>query len=412
MPFIDKKKSTTFQLLYKNYDDVTYEDERTRGTLALKKVGGKVVRPSPDFEREWGLVPTYNMLEADDTEDCMESDANCIFKDADWNEFDQDWITEMCQKGDDESTAVLDMTRYPTHDAVNTQLERVFNKEMENFDMDYDLEQDDERIQGPLPVDAYEAALDEWIYDTQKLDILDKYDGKDREIGAKMQSTVKFRLPEVVKEHIFHSDEKGVYLTVLQSKRAQSPFVHYHAEKKDAIKTNIQRAQADPEVKETIPLNEDDEAVLDEMFPDKEVNPWDCQTIVSTYSNLENHPEVINDMPVKKIRLSDKTGIPIVDKYPDAEYEPHSDEYDSADDLAERVSLHTSTTSMGRPKDETSDEKRDRKKLVKAGKAMRREQKKMLKCMFKEEKLNQRWELQNAESQKSKMSLGGGISTL
>ena len=52
----------------------------------------------------------------------------------------------------------------------------------------------------------------------------------------------------------------------------------------------VQRAQADPEVKETIPLNEDDEAVLDEMFPDKEVNPWDCQTIVSTYSNLENHP--------------------------------------------------------------------------------------------------------------------------
>ena len=44
-------------------------------------------------------------------------------------------------------------------------------------------------------------------YCTQ-LDILDKYDGKDREIGAKMQSTVKFRLPEVVKEHIFHSDEK------------------------------------------------------------------------------------------------------------------------------------------------------------------------------------------------------------
>ena len=33
---------------------------------------------------------------------------------------------------------------------------------------------------------------------------------------------------------------QGVYLTVLQSKRAQSPFVHYHAEKKDAIKTNIQ----------------------------------------------------------------------------------------------------------------------------------------------------------------------------
>ena len=59
MPFIDKKKSTTFQLLYKNYDDVTYEDERTRGTLALKKVGGKVVRPSPDFEREWGLVPVW-----------------------------------------------------------------------------------------------------------------------------------------------------------------------------------------------------------------------------------------------------------------------------------------------------------------------------------------------------------------
>jgi protein LTV1 len=27
---------------------------------------------------------------------------------------------------------------------------------------------------------------------------------------------------------------------------------------------------------------------------------WDCETIVSTYSNLDNHPGVINDEPARR----------------------------------------------------------------------------------------------------------------
>jgi len=43
----------------------------------------------------------------------------------------------------------LDMTKYPCHDPklATSQLDRVYAKEMENFDQDYELEQDDERLQ-------------------------------------------------------------------------------------------------------------------------------------------------------------------------------------------------------------------------------------------------------------------------
>lgn len=407
--FIDKKTSRTFQLCHKNYDDVTYEDEKSKGTLALRRVGGRTVLNEPNFEREWGIVPTYNMLEVDDTVDTMESDANCMFRDAEWGAFDQDWIRVMCEKPEDESTAVLDMTRYPCHDPAlaTSHLDQVYARQMEDFDLDYDLDQEDERLQGPLPIEAYEAALDEWIDETKKVNFLDRWEGEDREIGADRSGGVRFLMPTILREHAFHEDAQGVYLTVLQSRKHQSPFVDYHRERKAALRLTRERVAMYPEA---VACEEfmDEEAVLEEMFPDRPPEVWDCETILTTYSNLENHPELIKDEPLRKIKLSAKTGLPRAPLPPSAA----KDSDDSDDDLAERVSLLTSTTSMGRPRDETSCEKRERKKLIKAGKQLRREQKKELKGLFSVEGVSQRWELLNAEAQRQKMTLGQGRSTL
>lgn len=49
---------------------------------------------------------------------------------------------------------------------------------------------------------------------------------------------------------------------------------------------------------------------------------------------------------------------------------------------------------------------------LKAGKQLRREQKKDLKALFGVEATNQRWELRNAEGQRRQMVLGLGRSTL
>lgn len=46
---------------------------------------------------------------------------------------------------------------------------------------------------------------------------------------------------------------------------------------------------------------------------------WDCETILSTYSNLENHPRLIrarDNKPVPRITLDPRTGLPVVGEVP------------------------------------------------------------------------------------------------
>ncbi|KAI4902312.1 hypothetical protein NFI96_032258 [Prochilodus magdalenae] len=61
-------------------------------------------------------------------------------------------------------------------------------------------------------------------------------------------------------------------------------------------------------------MEEDDEVQEMETLVIEEppTEKWDCETIISTYSNLYNHPKLIEDPPKhKQIRVSNKTGIPL-----------------------------------------------------------------------------------------------------
>ena len=70
--------------------------------------------------------------------------------------------------------------------------------------------------------------------------------------------------------------------------------------------------------------DEDSEKEMIEVFDsDDEREKWDCETIVSTYSNMENHPALIREEieprrrkatqlnGVQQILLSNKTGLPL-----------------------------------------------------------------------------------------------------
>lgn len=61
----------------------------------------------------------------------------------------------------------------------------------------------------------------------------------------------------------------------------------------------------------------DEFELVEETVDDPERNRWDCETIVSTYSNLDNHPALLDGKPrrerkppapAEKIVLSTKTG--------------------------------------------------------------------------------------------------------
>ncbi|KAJ2367741.1 Protein ltv1 [Coemansia sp. RSA 2610] len=111
---------------------------------------------------------------------------------------------------------------------------------------------------------------------------------------------------------------------------------------------------------------EQDDAEIAEMFREKERTPWDCQSILSTYSTLDNHPATIYEERAPRIRVSRKSGFPIVEPV-DAASDNESDG-DGDDEPRENKG-------QARPKGESAEEKRARKKQVQEQRRLRREQK-------------------------------------
>ncbi|KAJ2674248.1 Protein ltv1 [Coemansia sp. RSA 1085] len=108
---------------------------------------------------------------------------------------------------------------------------------------------------------------------------------------------------------------------------------------------------------------------LDEIFKEKERTPWDCQSILSTYSTLDNHPATIHEKRTPRIRVSSKSGFPVVvEDQPRPEAEPRPNR------------------GAPRPKNETAEEKRLRKKQLQEERRKRREQKRETQSSFAEKK--------------------------
>ncbi|KAJ3362124.1 hypothetical protein GGF31_001808 [Allomyces arbusculus] len=163
----------------------------------------------------------------------------------------------------------------------------------------------------------------------------------------------------------------------------------------------------------SVPLDEDDESDDEILRPsiieDKyEEERWDCESVLSTYSNLENHPKVISERgrkskakqslaaqaaaaaaaagPATQILLNQRTGLPklahqgvVVEK---------SDDEDGSDDDEEQL-VEAVNLGVARSKNEDKEEKRMRKQALKEAKREKRAVKKQLKTAFKDEKAKQ-----------------------
>lgn len=108
---------------------------------------------------------------------------------------------------------------------------------------------------------------------------------------------------------------------------------------------------------------------------------FDCESIISTYSNLYNHPSVISEKR-EKIALSKKNGLPLgvfVEK------SKTQKELDRIDHKITRILPEVPK----RTKDESKEEKKARKQAVKEHRRERRVEKKINKLAFKEEKKTQ-----------------------
>lgn len=126
---------------------------------------------------------------------------------------------------------------------------------------------------------------------------------------------------------------------------------------------------------------------------------WDCESILSTYSNLYNHPKIIDDGPKQKksdrlgdgtIRLSAKTGMPLgVLPAPG----PTKKQLERQELDEYRLPLVFTPRKKGQK--ESKEEKKDRKQAIKAERKIRRIEKKVNKDAFKEEEKMQKKVMMN-----------------
>ena len=121
---------------------------------------------------------------------------------------------------------------------------------------------------------------------------------------------------------------------------------------------------------------DDDDIEEVEKYTEPERERWDCESIISTYSNLYNHPKLITEP--KPIKLTKRLGIP-------TDVLKKSGKGEKVDiDMATEADQHP-VVNHSRKKNETKDEKKVRKNAVKEERRNRRFEKKANKLAFKDE---------------------------
>ncbi|KAG0043085.1 hypothetical protein BGZ83_011868 [Gryganskiella cystojenkinii] len=143
---------------------------------------------------------------------------------------------------------------------------------------------------------------------------------------------------------------------------------------------------------------------------------WDVQTILSTYSNLDNHPGMIKEnQSRRRIHIDPKTGMPVVTEVlskkalakhreleeaalqaqREAERGDGSDDDFEDEDEFSGSEAESENLGVKRNKTETKEEKKARKEAIKQEKKMRRETKKATKTAFASEKNRQEKVMKN-----------------
>lgn len=128
----------------------------------------------------------------------------------------------------------------------------------------------------------------------------------------------------------------------------------------------------------------DSDVNSDDLMPQSPKKPeFDCESILSTYSNLYHHPKIIKSEKTVKVKLDARTGLPITPKDEKAEQfadaPPPEIDFDRLKWIPPNV----------RRRDETKEETRERQKVQKEEQRLRRIEKKNNKIAFKMEEIKQ-----------------------
>ncbi|XP_077207003.1 protein LTV1 homolog [Paroedura picta] len=180
------------------------------------------------------------------------------------------------------------------------------------------------------------------------------------------------------------------------STRLQEVLNDYYKEKaKDCVKLDDLEIGEDSEkfVNKIMEEADEEQEEIVTLTIEEPKEKWDCESILSTYSTLYNHPKLI-EVPrkPKPIKVSHKTGIPldVLPKRGLTAKQVECMQMINDSDLP-RVSTQP------RPKTESKEDHKARKQAIKEERKERRIEKKANKIAFKHEKTRQQKELLNLQ---------------
>lgn len=163
--------------------------------------------------------------------------------------------------------------------------------------------------------------------------------------------------------------EKNKYQTEKVSRKSELGVL---AEEESGDESNREQSQDE---------NNNDYDIVHYYHKKDKQDRFDCESIISTYSNLYNHPSIISEK-IDKIALSKKTGLPL------GVFGEKSKTLKELDRIDHRITRILPEVPK-RTKDESKEEKKARKQAVKEHRRERRVEKKINKLAFKEEKKTQ-----------------------
>eukprot|EP00986_Skeletonema_menzelii_P001133 scaffold305_cov110-Skeletonema_menzelii.AAC.3 len=260
-----------------------------------------------------------------------------------------------------------------------------------------DLDEECEEIVGSRPLEGdaqLEAALNEFLTEKEDDVLIEgtrKDENKKRTGGSGFSALVDKRMVHASELDKDVDPSKTLLVNIEESKRQMQADLA----DADAILANPQM-DLPPE-----------EILIDgkSYFSQTSRNPWDCESILSTYSNLDNNPVIIGRSKKRKgkkkkgkdlsdeesripeeepvqIKLSNKTGLPL--GVFDSHHQSQSPEEDRFG-FGESDTFLSINKGEARNKQESKTDKKVRKLTVKEERKICRMQKKMMKEAFKDE---------------------------
>ncbi|NXU63560.1 LTV1 protein, partial [Horornis vulcanius] len=173
--------------------------------------------------------------------------------------------------------------------------------------------------------------------------------------------------------------------------RLQEVLDDYYKEKaKNCVKLDTLEPDEDLDSLANEESEEENEEIVTVVIEEPK-EKWDCESILSTYSNLYNHPTLIKEpSKPKPIKISQKTGIPlhILPQKGLTAKQVERMQMINGSDLPK-------ASTQPRSKAESKEDRKARKQAIKEERKERRMEKKANKLAFKQEKTRQEKELLN-----------------